>query len=144
VEGNEPTNILSVVIRNKKNQWNEWESLLPVNSNRRKYRVFLIVCLAVSNFSCQCKSNANTRNQKPITIFFSPPLKCHQTHFLMFVSLLMADTVLLQQAPPFKTVLHFKELRLFAKNCSCRLWYYSRLASAVLPNFGSDIHKELL
>lgn len=70
--------------------------------------------------SCQCKINCQHEERKSLQyIFFW--LKCHQTHFLTLVNLLMAECVLLQQAPPFKTTLRFKELRLSTKNCSCRL-----------------------
>ena len=144
---------LSVVIRNKKNQLNEWEFLLPTNWNRLQ---------GISNgvswpieLLCQCKSNENTRirlNQKPTKafffFFFSPPLNV-TTHTFSHWSVCLRLTLFCYIAgstiktKTFKIVLRFKELQLFTKNCSCRLDVIADLHQQCY-HIWSDVNKELL
>jgi len=108
--------VLLLVIR-RTNEMNQNLSCL-VNRNRRKYRVYLIVCLDLSNFPVSVNG---LPTQGTGCLRYISFLKCHQAHCLTLVSLLTDDSVLLRQVPPFRIVLHFKELRLFTENWSCRL-----------------------
>lgn len=116
-----------------------------------EYRVFLTVCLDLPNFSVsvnQMKTQGLdlTRSLQKLLFFFFLNVTRHTfSHWsaclwLTLFCYIAGSTI---KTKTFKTVLHFKEFKLFTKNSSCRLDVIADLHQQCY-HIWSDVNKELL